>query len=153
MVIDTFLVVSIILIAWLGWSVGFTRTFFAVIAGFFAIFIANKYPYQEGINFYLVFAITALVVILIGAFMLRIISFFYLTILDKIGGLILSVCVWLIVSLNVIIPTMTHGIYAVDKSTHTTIYKIISHILQSNIPVFKNYIPQSLEIKEVKHQK
>jgi uncharacterized membrane protein required for colicin V production len=106
LVIDIFLALSIVLAVWLGYSVGFTRTFFAVLAGFLAIFAASKYPHQEGLNFYLVFAITALLVIMSGGFTLRLISFFYLNILDRIGGAVLSACVWLIVSVNIIIPAV-----------------------------------------------
>ena len=146
MVIDIFLVVSVILIAWLGWLTGFTRTFFAILAGLVAVFVASKYPYQEGLNFYIIFAITALFIIMLGGFILRIISFFYLNILDRIGGAVLSVCVWLIVAINVIIPTMLHGTYILDESTHT-IYTIISHTMQAKIPMFKEYVLSSLEKK------
>jgi uncharacterized membrane protein required for colicin V production len=141
--IDIFLIISIILIAWFGWNVGFTRTFFAVLAGFLAIFVASKYPYQEGINFYLIFVITALFVVVIGAFTLRLIKFFYLNILDRIGGAILSICIWLIVSINIIIPTIIQK-YALDESEHT-IHYAISNIMQSKFQGFKSLMPQMLK--------
>lgn len=151
MAIDIFLTLSVFLTAWLGWRAGFTRTFFAGLAGFLAIFAASKYPYQEGINFYLVFAITALLAIMAGGFTLRLISFFYLNILDKIGGAVLSACIWLIVSVNIIVPTVICGNHVSDRTSH--IYKTISNIMQSKIPVFKDYVPQLLERKIMERQK
>ncbi len=146
LLIDVFLIVSIILIAYLGWSAGLTRTFFAVFAGFLAIFAADKYPYQEGLNFYLVFLITAILVIIAGGFVLRIVSFFFMKPFDKAGGAVLSAAVWLIVSVNVIIPTLTYGTHALDGATHT-VYKTISSTMHTQIPLFKDYIPSSLEKK------
>ena len=152
MAIYIFLTISIVLAAWLGWRTGFTRTFFAVLAGFLAIFIASRYPYQEGINSYLVFAMTALFVIIVGGFTLRLISFFYLNILDKLGGAVLSVCIWLIVSVNIIIPTVIYGNHASGGTSHT-IYETVSRIMQSKIPVFKDYVPRLLERKIMERQK
>jgi uncharacterized membrane protein required for colicin V production len=140
LLIDIFLISSIILIAWFGWNVGFTRTFFAVFAGFSAVFVATKYPYQEGINFYLIFAVTALFIFMIGAFTLRVINFFYLNILDRIGGAVLSICIWLIVSINIIIPTITQ-IHALDESKHT-VHGTISDAMQFKFQGFKDYVPQ-----------
>jgi uncharacterized membrane protein required for colicin V production len=154
LVIDIFLVISTILIIRLGWSVGLIRTFFAVFSGFMAIFVSAKYSYQKSLNFYLIFAITALFVIMLGALTLRIISFFYLNILDRLGGVLLSVCVWLIISMNILIPTMTHETtYTLNKSTNTTIYATISNMIQSKIPIFTDYVYPLLEKKVIKRQK
>jgi uncharacterized membrane protein required for colicin V production len=142
LVIDIFLTLSVVLSVWLGWSAGFTRTFFAVLAGFLSIFAAVKYPHQEGLNFYLVFAITALLVIMSGGFTLRLISFFYLNILDRIGGAALSACVWLIISVNIIIPAVFCGTCVSYGQSYT--YKTVSRIIQSEVPVFRDYVPQSL---------
>jgi hypothetical protein len=140
--IDTFLTLSVVLIVWLGWSVGFTRTFFAVLAGFLAIFTASKYPHQEGLNFYLIFIITALLVIMLGGFTLRLIRFFYLNILDRIGGAALSGCVWLVVSVNIIIPAVFCG--TCMSYGRSYIYKTVSRVMQSKVMIFKDYVPQSL---------
>ncbi|OEG70124.1 hypothetical protein ATZ36_06005 [Candidatus Endomicrobiellum trichonymphae] len=142
MVIDIFLTLSVVLAVWLGWSAGFARTFFAILAGFLAVFVASKYPHQEGLNFYLIFTITALLVIMAGGFTLRLISFFYLNILDRIGGAALSVCVWLAVSVNIIIPAVFCGTCISYGQSY--IYKTISRVMQSEVPVFKDYVPQSL---------
>jgi uncharacterized membrane protein required for colicin V production len=140
--IDIFLTLSVVLAVWLGWSAGFTRIFFAVLSGFLAVFAASKYPYQEGLNFYLIFAITALLVIMSGGFTLRLISFFYLNILDRIGGAALSACVWLIVSVNIIIPVVFCGTCMLYGQSY--IYKTVSRVMQSEVPVFKDYVPQFL---------
>ncbi|GHT65746.1 hypothetical protein AGMMS49556_06000 [Endomicrobiia bacterium] len=139
MVIDIFLVISVVLIAWLGWSVGLVRTFFAVLAGFMATFVSVKCSYQESLNVYLVFLVTALFVIMLGALILRIVSFFYLNILDRLGGALLSVCVWLIVSINILIPTIAHRTHKLDKST-STIYTAVSGTIQPRISIFTDYV-------------
>lgn len=152
LLIDIFLIASIILVAYLGWSAGFTRSFFAVIAGFLSILAASKYPYQDGINFYLVFVITALFVMIAGGFVLRLVNFFYLKIVDRAGGAILSVVVWIVVSVNVIIPTLTHGTHALDGPAQNTVYTTISKTMHKNIPLFKDYVPPSLEQKVLERQ-
>jgi uncharacterized membrane protein required for colicin V production len=152
LIVDLFLVISVILIGWLGWSTGFTRTFFAAFAGFMSIFAASKYPYQEGLNFYIIFLITALFITMLGAFTLRVIKFFYLNILDRLGGMILSVFIWLIVSVNIIIPTIA-GDEQVLYGSKYKIYSSISNIIQSKIPIFKDYIPKLIERKIKMRQK
>ncbi|MDR0956333.1 MAG: hypothetical protein LBL77_00420 [Endomicrobium sp.] len=140
LIIDLFLVISVILIGWLGWFTGFTRAFFAAFAGFMSVFAASKYPYQEGLNFYIVFLITALFIIILGVFTLRVINFFYLNILDKFGGMVLSVFIWLVISVNIIIPTIT-GVRVLCDSKYK-IHSYISNIMQSKISIFKNYISE-----------
>ena len=152
LLIDILLIASTVLIACLGWSAGITRSFFAVLAGFVSIFAANKYPYQEGINFYLIFIITALFIMMAGGFMLRVVKFFFMNPVDKAGGAILSVFVWLIVSINVLIPTLTHGTHALEGTARNTVYKTISNTMQSNIPLFRDYVPPSLERKVLARQ-
>jgi uncharacterized membrane protein required for colicin V production len=147
LLIDVFFVIVIILVIWLGWSTGLARTFFAVLAGFIAIFVSDKYPYQEGMNAYLIFSISAIFVIMLGAFMLRIINFFYLNIFDRIGGAFLSLCVWLIVFINVIIPLLASRIQFDESNNY--IYSVIARTMQSKTPIFKDYIPLFL----TKHKK
>ena len=91
LLIDIFILASILLTAWFGWSAGLTRSFFALLAGFVSVMAAEKYPYQSGINYYLVFAICSLVFYMTGAFALRIVKFFYMNLIDKAGGAVLSV--------------------------------------------------------------
>ena len=153
LLIDVFLIVSILLIAYLGWSAGFTRSFFAVLTGFLSILAANKYPYQEGINFYLIFVITALAIMFAGGFILRLVNFFYMNTVDKAGGAVLSALVWIVVSVNVVVPTLTHGTHALDGSAQKTIYKTISNKMHSHISIFKDYVPPALERKVLERQR
>ncbi|MDR3195375.1 MAG: hypothetical protein LBT58_01050 [Endomicrobium sp.] len=139
MLVDVFFVVTIILIVWLGWSAGLARTFFAALAGFIAIFAADKYPYQEGMNAYLIFSIAAAFVVMVGAFTVRVIDFFYLNIFDRIGGAFLSACVWIIVFINVIIPSVTNGTRF--DGSNSCVSAAVARTIQSKIPVFKDYIP------------
>jgi uncharacterized membrane protein required for colicin V production len=151
LLIDIFILVSVALIAWFGWSAGLTRSFFAVLAGFVSIMAAEKYPYQSGINYYLVFVISALVFYMAGAFVLRVVRFFYMNIIDKIGGAALSVLVWFVVCINVVVPTLTYGTHALDGSAQS-FYKTISTSMHKHIPFFKDYVPAALENKVIARQ-
>ncbi|MDR2811936.1 MAG: hypothetical protein LBB06_02380 [Endomicrobium sp.] len=147
MIVDVFFVIGIILVIWLGWSAGLTRTFFAVLSGFIAIFASDKYPYQDGMNAYLIFSISAVFVIMVGVFTLRIINFFYLNIFDRIGGVFLSLCVWLIVFINVISPLLASRTQFCESNSY--IYSVIVRTMQSKTLIFKDYISVFL----AKHQK
>jgi hypothetical protein len=146
LIVDIFFVITIILVIWLGWSAGLVRTFFAVLAGFIAIFAADKYPYQEGMNNYLIFSIAAVFIIMLGAFTLRIINFFYLNIFDRIGGVFLSLCVWIIIFINILIPSVNNWTSLDLKNSYVYISAMT---IQLKIPIFKNYIPSFFE----KHEK
>jgi len=141
--IDIFLTINVLLAAWIGWFAGFTRTFFAVLAGFLAVFVAGKYPYQEGLNVYLIFIMTAFFVIILGNFVLRVVNFFYLSFLDRIGGVVLNICVWLVLCVILVIPVATGRDCTSDNST--CIYKAVSSVL-SEVPCLKNYVPLQLLI-------
>jgi hypothetical protein len=147
LLVDLLFAITTLLIIWLGWSAGLARTFFAVIAGFIAILAANKYPYQEGMNSYLIFLIASVFVIMIGAFTVRVINFFYLNILDRIGGMLLSVCVWLVAFIYVVIPIIVSWQQIDVRNSY--LYSVIINTMHSKTPIFKDYIPPFLE----KHQK
>jgi uncharacterized membrane protein required for colicin V production len=151
MIIDIFLVTSLILVAWIGWQAGLVRSCFAVLAGFCAILAASKYFYQEGPNFYYIFVIVALFIIIIGGIIFRVIKFFYLNFLDRLGGLVLSVLVWLIVSVNIIIPIMISGTYRLEEQNHA-VYTYISKLMKSKFSMFENYVPDFLEKKFIEHK-
>ncbi len=151
LLIDIFILVSILLIAWFGWSAGLTRSFFAVLAGFVSVMAAEKYPYQSGINYYLVFAICALVFYMAGAFALRIVKFFYMNLIDKAGGAVLSVLVWFVVCVNVVVPTLTYGTQALGGSERS-FYKTVSASMQKNMPFIKAYVPAVLENRVIARQ-
>ena len=151
LLIDILLIASVLLITWFGWSAGLTRSFFAALAGFVSILAAEKYPYHAGINYYLIFTICALVFYMAGAFTLRAVRFFYMNLIDKIGGAALSALVWIVVCINVVIPTLTHGTHALDGSAQS-FYKTISASMHQNIPFFTDYVPASLENKVIARQ-
>lgn len=151
LLIDIFILVSILLIAWFGWSAGLTRSFFAVLAGFVSVMAAEKYPYQSGINYYLVFAICALVFYMAGAFVLRVVKFFYMNLIDKAGGAVLSVLVWFVVCVNVVVPTLTYGTQALGGSERS-FYKTISASMQKKMPFIKAYVPAVLENRVIARQ-
>jgi hypothetical protein len=149
LLVDLLFAITTLLIVWLGWSAGLARTFFATLAGFFAILAAKKYPYQEGMNSYLIFLIASVFVIMIGVFTVRVINFLYLNILDRIGGMLLSVCVWLVVFIYVVIPAIVSWTQIDVRNSYVYSVIVIINTMHSKTPIFKDYIPPFLE----KHQK
>ena len=131
----------------IGWSVGFTRIFFVIFAGFLAIFVVNKYSRLEGLNLCLIFVVTALFIIVMGCFIKRLINFLYMNFLDKISGLVLNICIWLILYINIIIPTlMVNKNYSLDIS-NGKVYKTVSYFMKSKIPILKDYVFPYVHLK------
>lgn len=147
LLIDVFLVVSILLVAWLGWNAGITRSFFAALAGFLAMFAVSVYPYKAGMNVYIVFIVAALFVFLIGAFVLRLVRFFFLNLLDKFVGMAFGVVLWLIVSVNIVVPTLAKNLPQAQGAENTTVYKSIASVLHTNVPQFGDFVPSYIKNK------
>ncbi|MDR0486570.1 MAG: hypothetical protein LBH29_07625 [Elusimicrobiota bacterium] len=151
LLVDILLVVNIIIACYLGWQAGFTRSFFAVFTGFVSMYAAGKYPYQEGLNFYLIFFISVIVCFILGALALRLVRFFYMNVIDKAGGALLNAAVWLIISINVLVPTLTYGTAVLEGSTYS-VYRVLSEQMHLRIPIFKNYVPSVLGKMAVEKQ-
>ena len=64
LIINIIVIFVLFLLLYISFQAGIVRTLFAVSAGFFAVILAENYPYQYGINYYLIFVITALVIFL-----------------------------------------------------------------------------------------
>ncbi|MDR2709220.1 MAG: CvpA family protein [Elusimicrobiota bacterium] len=137
--VDGIFLVSVALIAYLGWKAGFTRCFFALLAGFLAIAAASKYPNQEGLNFYLIFLIVAVAVFIGGALSFRAVNFIYMTIFDKAAGMILAALVWTIVSVNVVIPALDakFKFSANSSNLKAPLYREVDIYIRTHIPIFR----------------
>ncbi|MDR2772046.1 MAG: hypothetical protein LBB93_01090 [Elusimicrobiota bacterium] len=145
-VFDILFIVSMALIGYFGWKAGLTRSIFAAGAGFAAVLVAHLYPNQDGINFYLIFAITAAIIFLIGAFVFRAVHFFYMTIIDKIGGAVLGMAIWVTVAVNIIMPSID---FSMDKGKSSNyggrLYTTIDENIEKHFPVFRQKEPINLE--------
>ena len=132
--IDVSLIVLFIIFLHIGFEVGFIRSFFAFAAGIISITLAKNYPMQEGINFYLVFFVSAIVVYLVGLFIVRLLKLFYLTLFDKYAGIVLSICICFVFTVNFVLPQ-------IKKHTgiaHTTVGDSIQKIYYNNVlPIIK----------------
>ncbi|MDR1928532.1 MAG: hypothetical protein LBQ07_00340 [Endomicrobium sp.] len=146
--LDVFLVVTTILMAWIGWSIGLTRVFFSVFAGFISIVIIFKYVFQEGSNFFLIFTIVLLSVVLIYSFISKTVNFFHLNILDRFGGMLLGLFIWFILFVNIVVPTVNYKGFLLNKLVYTTVHTFIDDIIYSKISVIYDYIIQLFEIKK-----
>ena len=135
--INIILFVLLAVLLYIGFYAGIIKSFFAVAAGFFAIVLAENYPYQFGINYYFIFAAVAIIIFLIGLFIFGIVKFFYLSIFDKLAGACLGIFIWFVLSANVIIPTFDNSI---DKTKSQTI-SYISNLSEQVLPVFGKYVP------------
>lgn len=135
--INIILFVLLAVLLYIGFYAGIIKSFFAVAAGFFAIVLAENYPYQFGINYYFIFAAVAIIIFLIGLFIFGIVKFFYLSIFDKLAGACLGFFIWFVLSANVVIPAFNSS--ANKAETATTTY--ISNLSKEVLPIFGKYVP------------
>ena len=136
-VVNIILFLSLAILLYISFSAGIIKSFFAVAAGFFAIVLAENYPYQFGINYYFIFAAVAIIIFLIGLFIFGIVKFFYLSIFDKLAGACLGFFIWFVLSANVIIPAFNTSANKVENAT--TSY--ISNLSEEVLPIFGKYVP------------
>lgn len=132
---------------YIGYYAGIIKSFFAVSAGFFAIILAENYPYQIGINYYFVFAAVALIIFLVGLFIFRIVKFFYLSIFDKLAGACLGIFIWFVLSANVVIPVFNTSVEKIEDKTTT----YISNLSNETLPIFGKYVPKFIFDKKLNH--
>lgn len=135
--INIILIVLLLVLLYISFCAGIIKSFFAVAAGFFAIVLAENYPYQFGINYYFVFAAVALIIFLVGLFVFSVVKFFYLSIFDKLAGACLGLFIWLVLSANVVIPAFN---VSPDKLENTPV-AYISNLSEQMLPVFGKYVP------------
>lgn len=152
LITDIIIILLLLFLLYIGYYAGIIKSFFAVTAGFFAIILAENYPYQIGINYYLVFAVTAFFIVLIGLLIFKIVKFLYLSIFDKIAGACLGFFVWFIISANFVIPVLNKSADTAETvTTKTSSY--LSDFSSKTFPVFGQYIPKFIFDKKLKHSK
>jgi len=152
LITDIIIILLLLFLLYIGYYAGIIKSFFAVSAGFFAILLAENYPYQIGINYYLVFAVTAFVIFLIGLLIFKIVKFLYLSIFDKIAGACLGFFVWFVLSANFVIPVLNKSADKAETvTTKTSSY--ISDFSSKVFPVFGQYVPKFVFDKKLKHSK
>lgn len=132
---DIILIVLLLFFFYIGFKAGIIRSFFAVIAGFTAIILAENYPYQIGINYYLVFCVSAASVYITGLFALRLADFMFLSVFDKLTGAVFGVLLWFIVSANFVIPSIPKE----AGRNETKIESAISRLSSKTFPLFGKY--------------
>jgi len=135
-IIDINIILLLLFLLYIGYYAGIIKSFFAVAAGFFAIILAENYPYQIGINYYFVFIATALIIFIAGVLFFKIVKFLYLSIFDKLAGACLGLFLWFILSANVVIPSINNSVNKVTEMT-----SFVSSLSKQTCPAFGKYIP------------
>ena len=130
-VIDVSLILLFIVFINIGFEVGLIRSFFAFCAGFISILLAQNYPEQAGINYYLIFVVTAIVIYLVGLFFVRVVKLFYLTLFDKFAGIVLSVCICFMLTANFVLPQIRKYTNGAKTTVGASIQKIY----------YENFVP------------
>ena len=130
-IIDISLIALFLVFIHIGFEAGLVRSFFAFCAGFVSILLAQNYPVQDGINYYLIFTVSAIVIYLGGLIIMHIVKFFYLSLFDKFAGIALSVLICFMLTVNFVLPQ-------IKKQTNGTRTKVGSSIQQI---YYKNILP------------
>ena len=123
-VIDISLIFLFIIFINIGFEVGLIRSFFAFCAGFISILLAQNYPVQDGINCYLIFTVSAVVIYLVGLFFVRVVKLFYLTLFDKFAGIVLSVCICFVFTANFVLPQIKKHTNGAQTKVGASIQKV-----------------------------
>jgi uncharacterized membrane protein required for colicin V production len=99
-------IVSIIMLAcgYFGFNTGIIASVFYVLSGFAGMWAAQKFSAQLNMDFYLVFGIVALAVILTGFFTGKILKALFLGTIDRIVGAVLGMCLGLVIAALVVFP-------------------------------------------------
>lgn len=147
--IDIIVIVVLLVLLYIGFSTGIIKSFFAVSAGFFSVLLAENYPYQIGINYYLIFIASAIGIFLIGLLVFKIFKFLYLSIFDKTMGACFGIILWFILSANFIIPVLTPS----SKPVDTKVSSVISRISLKFFPSFNKYKPNFMVAEKIKDSK
>ncbi len=147
LVINIIVIFALILLICIGFQTGIVRAVFAVAAGFFAVILAENYPYQYGINYYLIFAVSAFAIFLIGVFVFKILKFLCLSFFDKIAGAVLGVCLWFIISANFLVPVITHEV----ENAENNFMDSCTNVIRKQVPFFSEYIPNFILDKRLKN--
>ena len=149
LIINIIVIFTLIILICIGFQTGIVKAIFAVAAGFFAVILAENYPYQYGINYYLIFVVSAFVIFLIGMFIVKILKFLCLSFFDKVAGAILGICLWLVVSANFLVPVLMHEV----KDVKNDFMDSFTNVVREQIPVFSEYIPNFILDKKLKNSK
>lgn len=151
LVIDINIILLLLLLLYIGYYAGIIKSFFATASGFFAIILAENYPYQTGINYYFVFVAVAVIIFLVGIFVFKVVKFLYLSIFDKLAGACLGLFLWFILSANVVIPSL--NVYADKMETIAENFSVISNLSKKTCPTFGKYVPGFIADKKLKDMK
>ncbi len=136
------IILILLLFLYIGYSAGIIKSFFAVSAGFFSALLAERYPYQEGINYYFVFVATAVIIFITGIIVLKIVKFLYLSLFDKIAGAFLGALLGFIISVNFVIPTIDRTVGIISDIRVKAEY--VSDVSSKALPMFGKYVPKFL---------
>lgn len=142
---DVSIIVLLLFLLYIGYYTGIIKSFFAVVAGFFALILAQSYPYQVGINYYFVFVAVAVIIFLVGIFVFKIAKFLYLSLFDKLAGACLGIFLWFILSANVIIPSIDACVNKIETKVKNV--PVVSNLSKISCPAFGKYIPSFIADK------
>jgi len=99
-IFDGAVIAIIFLIGIFGFKVGVLMSLFYFIAGFGGAWVAQSYSHALGINYYIVFIVVALLLLIIGFVIKRVVGALFLGWLDRSLGFIMGaiIAIWLVIS-------------------------------------------------------
>jgi len=124
-----------------GYQTGIVASIFYILSGFVGLFMAQKYCPEPNINFYLVFAASAVCVIIIGFLIGKIFNKLLLGTLDRLGGVILGMILGIVMVGVVVFPISYH----MPQSIHNKVTQSFSG--SKFIPFFQRMFPKMQQFK------
>src|SRR5271157_4474180 len=143
---DIIVLVFVLLFCMAGFRTGIVSTIFCLSSGFLGLIAATKYTVALGMNFYLVFLLTAVLVIALGLFLGRIVQDKILGTFDNVMGMILGACFGIMLVSILMFPVLN------KLSWQNQVYVVSSYSGRHIIPAVQKMLPPVKEVsfKEIK---
>ena len=137
---DVIVLVLVLLFCMAGFSTGIVSTIFCLSSGYAGLFVATKYSAQLGMNFYLVFLLTAAAIIALGLFLGRLAQENLLGTFDNVMGMILGACFGIMLISILMFPVLN------KLSWKNQVYVVSSYSGIHIIPSVQKLLPPVKEL-------
>ena len=146
-IFDGAAIVIIFLIGFFGFNVGVLMSLFYFVAGFGGAWIAQSYSHKLGVNYYIVFVVAALLFLVIGSVIKKIVGALLLGWIDKLLGFMMGAIIGLWLVISVVYP------YALNMDKDVRGITSASYFSQKVLPWLSNKLPitQKLNISDFKN--
>jgi uncharacterized membrane protein required for colicin V production len=112
---DIVVLIVVLLTTFFGSKTGIIASIFYIASSFIGMWVAHRFSAVVGINFYLLFIVTAAVVIFAGYLISKLFHAVLLGPADRIGGGVLGLILGILIVATIVVPLIRHSPSAAKK--------------------------------------